>query len=385
MNSISTMPTIVNTAVSNMEYVPRRLSPENYTQNQSRLNKENTAANFFTKATEKTQLKTQPWYSRILSDLMRGPQKDIIPEANTILWNIEKTLNARNYEQAKSLFKSMIEKPPVDFYSGRAIELLKNVILTNDLELIQFFCENINYHLVDLSSLMNGADLLEVACRLPHGSEHILSYLLRIGIKTATISSNVCPLVTACAMNNRLNVELLLSNGVKVNHCRQYQLRGETLLPLSVAIRNGNIDIVRTLINYGAYTNEKDESYKYSKYPLQLALLNHRFDIAELILSTGRHRLGINEPFIERISDRDVSITLLEYAVNKHKVTPNDQTATVLINWLLSHGAVITRKALNDAEPEIQTILRQNRSAAIGGKTMRRRKNLKMRKQTRKH
>ena len=86
-------------------------------------------------------------------------------------------------------------------------------------------------------------------------SRWILATLLKMQTPTVeSFAQNV--LESACRLDDRKIVNLLLSNGVDANGCRQYMRS-----PLSLAIRNGSPSTVEILIKYGAEVNTPFEDY----------------------------------------------------------------------------------------------------------------------------
>ncbi len=360
-NSYSNVPIVINTAQSNNTFVSENAIPfyNSSVAESKSFEKENTVPNYIVKAKQKIHLKQKPWYARLLSDYTNTGRN--IQNVRTLIEQIENALRHKNYELSKQLFDTMLKKSARDFYSIHMFEFLQNVILTNNLEIIQYFFEKVHYHYIDLTTIRNGGELLEIACRLPN-SEEILSYLLRIGINT--VSLNNCPLITACAMGNVFNVQLLLSYDINIALCHQEQPNGETIYPLQAAVLNGNVNVVRLLLQQDApYTNMKDIHYKYSLYPLQLALLNHKFEIADLIVSEG-YVIEINEPFTIQIDGKDYQMNLFEYASYKQTKNPSDLKNTQLLQWLISHGASSRKKT----------------ASTVGGRTYRHKTNRSYRK-----
>ena len=86
-------------------------------------------------------------------------------------------------------------------------------------------------------------------------SRWILATLLKM--QTPTVESFAQHVLdSACRLDDRKIVNLLLSNGVDANSCRQFMRS-----PLSLAIRNGSPSTVEILIKYGAEVNTPFEDY----------------------------------------------------------------------------------------------------------------------------
>lgn len=86
-------------------------------------------------------------------------------------------------------------------------------------------------------------------------SRWILATLLKMQTPTVEIFAQHV-LESACRLDDRKIVNLLLSNGVDANGCHKYMRS-----PLSLAIRNGRPSTVELLIKYGAEVNTPFEDY----------------------------------------------------------------------------------------------------------------------------
>lgn len=99
--------------------------------------------------------------------------------------------------------------------------------------------------------------------------------------KSCTCGPNFnTPLHAACTMGKADLVEILVSNGAKVN-----LFSNNGLTPLHNAVNSGNIDAVTTLLDHGAFLNVKEKDQGCTE--LHLAAAMGYGDIASLLMEKG--------------------------------------------------------------------------------------------------
>ena len=171
---------------------------------------------------------------------------------------------------------------------------------------------------------------LYVAVRYENAT--IVEGLLRIGCDPNIINSAIekdmkCPLYLAIRKRNLKILKLLFKHNANANLKHMY---GGTPLHYAVGYENGDIQIVKELLDNGADT---DAQNRYQITPLIIALESKRIDIAEALLAYGAN---INYPcnsggrtvLHDMVFKRDIEIIkfLLENGANVDSASYNKET-----------------------------------------------------------
>ena len=140
----------------------------------------------------------------------------------------------------------------------------------------------------------SGFTALHVAATYRH-SEPAMTLLFDRGATVEPPPGRVSiayPLVLAAHAGNASVLERLHKSGDPVGTRVAVPGNAASASPMGKAIRNGDLDVVRTLLRLGANVDSLDgEPWT----PLDLAVNNNRLDVARLLLETGADVNGVNE------------------------------------------------------------------------------------------
>ena len=165
-----------------------------------------------------------------------------------------------------------------------------------------------------------------------NGNATVVEGLLKIGCDPNIINSRIekdmkCPLYLAIEKRNLKILKLLFKHNANANLKHMY---GGTPLHYAVGYENGDIQIVKELLDNGADT---DAQNRYQITPLIIALESKRIDIAEALLAYGAN---INYPcnsggrtvLHDMVFKRDIEIIkfLLENGANVDSASYNKET-----------------------------------------------------------
>ena len=163
---------------------------------------------------------------------------------------------------------------------------------------------------------VNGVTPLSVAAY--HGYNRIVAALLDRGavVDQATYHGR-SPLIVACEENKRDTVELLLARGANIEFRSGFLQSGHR--PLHISALYGQVDLVRLLLDHGAYAKCMDRR---DYTPLQLACRCGYVDVVELMFDLKEERgvmvdrfealavarLGDNEDIVRCLLARGVDV-----------------------------------------------------------------------------
>uniref|UniRef100_A0A0G4IEW5 Uncharacterized protein n=1 Tax=Chromera velia CCMP2878 TaxID=1169474 RepID=A0A0G4IEW5_9ALVE len=162
-------------------------------------------------------------------------------------------------------------------------------------------------------------------------------------------------------------VEFLVSEGVDVNAVNK---KGETLSPLSIAVKNGRVDLIEYLIMQKAHIHTKD---KYRDTPLHKAARHgHREAVGVLLNRGARVNEGNNKgetPLFETTDllygiqpkdDRDVAQILISRGANANAEA---EGGVRILHWVAGFGSPDVVELLLDNGAELNVTDSEGRNA----------------------
>jgi len=103
------------------------------------------------------------------------------------------------------------------------------------------------------------------------------------------------PLLMAVESMREPVLDMLLAKGARINYCTSYSLKA-AYTPLNIAVEQGDIQVVRKLLQHGADPNL---SFQHERYNLIIAASLGYVDIVELLLDSGTN--GLVTKFNEKL------------------------------------------------------------------------------------
>jgi|GEM_PF-2174045 len=128
---------------------------------------------------------------------------------------------------------------------------------------------------------------------ISRGQKDVVSFLMNQGVSTKALVNGITPLYRACE-NNQLEIaSLLIENDPTLAHQKNdlsdYSLTHQRLefdkaTPIEGAIKAGNLDLVKLLLNHGVPLDEKNDELRTNLY---LAVKSSREEIALFFIEKG--------------------------------------------------------------------------------------------------
>lgn len=160
------------------------------------------------------------------------------------------------------------------------------------------------------------------------------NFKVLIQYNTQSINKENNPLHTAARKGyTEIANYLVLEKQMDVNARNDWDLT-----PLHFAAINGNLDIVKLLIDNRANVEAKSSTYYYTSTPLSLAVLNGYLDVADVLIENGAITTEKINYLIELQKQNIGCLTLL------HAVIANNDLE--LASLLIRYGATINRKGI---------------------------------------
>jgi len=197
----------------------------------------------------------------------------------------------------------------------------------------------------------------------------LLKYQANININgkySNILSSKLSPLSTALQEKNRQIVEYLLSQNELL--FRDYDAGNHVALLL--AIEQGNLKLVKTLVNMGCDLEPGRPRDGYSESALHYTIKNNEYEITEYLLSKGVSANKYNPLlYASYYKDTRFAEVLLNYGADVNLVSKSGETAlnravnernTNLTKLLLMHGADPNLVTKQNSLP-LDTAVRQNK------------------------
>lgn len=168
-------------------------------------------------------------------------------------------------------------------YDGQVLPfILRHIAATN---------RSLLFKLINQPSY-NGATPLLAACALNNidAARVLIEYDAAYSISSKANAYNMTVLFAACARGNPAMIALVLDHGAsdQINTSDN-----DKITPLWLASRNGDRNLIRTLLTYGAGASIDQVDHSMHKSPLMLLLEGGKFDSALLLYAHGAKTLKI--------------------------------------------------------------------------------------------